>query len=83
MMLELRKKGYIIYIFETNRKEFKDYAALYKVKSYPTFIVYDNAKEVARTEGRTTEEWFLKRLKTKDQQAKEEEDQSDSPYNGF
>lgn len=83
MLLEMRKEGYIIYIFETNRKEFEDYAALYKVRSYPTFIVYDDAKEVDRTSGRTSKEWFLKRLKTKEAQEKEDKDTTDSPYDGL
>jgi thiol-disulfide isomerase/thioredoxin len=84
MMKELREKGYIVYIFETNREEFKDYAALYKVGSYPTFIVYDKAKEVDRTTGKTTEEWFKKRLKTrKEQEADVKPEPSDTPYDGL
>jgi thioredoxin 1 len=83
MLLEMRKEGYIIYIFETNRREFKDYAALYNVRSYPTFIVYDNAKEVDRTAGRTNKDWFLKRLKKKKDQEEEVEKPDDKPYDGL
>lgn len=67
-LLELRKKGYIVYIFETNRPEFKNYAALYKATAYPTFIVFDGGKEVDRTVGKTEEKWFTDRLVVKDNQ---------------
>lgn len=82
-LLKLREDGYIIYIFETNREEFQDYAALYNVKAYPTFIVYDGGKEVDRKVGKTDEEWFKKRLKTRGEQKEVPEPPVDDPYKNF
>lgn len=77
MVEELRSEGYIVYVFETNREEFEDFAALYDVTRYPTLIVYDEGKEVDRAEGLVTKGWFTKRLKTKDEQ---KETKPKNPY---
>lgn len=80
MLLELRKEGYIIYIFETNRPEFEDFAALYNVRAYPTTIIYDNAEEVKRHIGKVEKEWLEKNLKTRKEQKAEPVKPDTNPY---
>ena len=83
MMLELRKKGYIVYIFNTDRDEFKDYGALYNVRARPTFIFYDKGKEVHRFVGKVdSDKVFTDRLKTREDQKEPDTEDSD-PYNGI
>jgi thiol-disulfide isomerase/thioredoxin len=83
-MLDLREQGYIIYIFDTTQTEFEDYAALYAIDAYPTFIVYDKGKEVRRSEGLTNKTWFKKHLKLKKDQKDEEPDvEPSNPYDGL
>lgn len=81
-MKKLREKGYIIYIFDTTKKEFEDYAALYAINAYPTFIVYDKGKEVRRSVGVTNKSWFKKHLKLKKNQ-KDEKKEPNNPYDGL
>jgi len=84
LMKKLRKEGYIIYIFDTTKSDFRDYAALYKVRAYPTFIVYDNKKEVKRSVGMTSEKWFKENLKTlKEQNEKPSPTPDKDPYDGI
>lgn len=78
-MADLRKQGYIIYIFDTTKEEFKNYAALYAVNAYPTFIIYDKGKEVRRSGGITNKSWFKKHLKLK----KDQKDEPSNPYDGL
>ena len=72
-MEQLKKEGFIIYVFKVDKKGYEDYARLYKAKLFPTFLVYDGGKEVNRTTGSTTtEKWFRERLKKDVQPAKPE-----------
>lgn len=73
LMEQLKKEGYIIYVFKVDKKGYEDYARLYKAKLYPTFLVYDGGKEVNRTTGSTTtEKWFRDRLKKQETPEKPE-----------
>lgn len=81
-MAELRKRGYIIYVFDATQTEFENYAALYAVKAYPTFIIYDKGSEVQRSEGITNRTWFKKHLKLKKDQIDEPID-PENPYDGL
>lgn len=78
-MAELKKQGYIVYIFDTTIEEFQDYAALYNTNAYPTFIIFDKGKETDRTLGMTQEKWFKDHLKVKEEQQVE----VDNPYEGL
>ena len=81
LILSLRKEGYIIYVFDIESDEFKDYDAKFDVRAVPTFIVFDNGKEVTRTVGKTKEDWFHKNLKTR--KVQEEEELNEHPYDGL
>lgn len=83
MVQELRDAGYIVYVFEVTRPEFEDYAALYNVTKFPTFMVYDKGVEVDRTIGRTNKDWFTDRVKTKDNQVEPTPEPTPDPYDGF
>jgi thioredoxin 1 len=75
LMEQLKKEGFIIYVFKVDKKGYEDYARLYKAKLFPTFLVYDGGKEVNRTTGSTTtEKWFRERLK------KDVPKKPDNPY---
>lgn len=79
LMEQLKKEGYIIYVFKVDKKGFENMDRLYKAKMYPTFLVYDGGKEVNRTTGSTTtEKWFRDRLK-KDV----EPEKPENPYEGL
>ena len=86
LMNKLRKEGYIIYVFDTTKKEFRNYRALYNVRAYPTFLIYDNKKEVKRSVGVTKEKWFKDNLKTlkeqNDEEKKPEPKPDEDPYDG-
>ncbi len=81
-MEQLRKEGYIVYIFTLDKKEYRDLDldSKFQVGSYPTFILFDKRKEVKRVIGLTTAEWFRKNLKTKKEQDAE---QDSNPYDGI
>lgn len=68
---KLREEGYLIYIYRID--EFKNIDAQFDVNAFPTFIVFDKGKEVARTVGITDKEWFKTNLKTADEQKKKPE----------
>jgi thioredoxin 1 len=76
ILTEMRKQGYIVYFYDIEK--FEDIDAKYDVESVPTFIVFDNGKEVARNVGTVDKEWFLNNLKKRDDQEVEEE--SDNLY---
>lgn len=63
LIRELRQQGYIIYIFETDRPEFANYADLYAAKAFPTFVVFDKGHEIDRTMGVTNKQWFTNHFK--------------------
>ena len=78
-MQQLRDEGYIVYIFDITKPGYEDYAALYNVKAFPTFIIYEDGKEIHRRPGATDQKWFRERLKTKQQQ----EEKPSNPYEGL
>ena len=65
IMEELKKEGYIVYIFDVTKAEYRGYAKSYKVNFFPTFIIFDRGKIVNRTIGTTNKTWFQTNLKTK------------------
>ena len=68
-MKELVKAGYIVYVFDVTKPEFKDFDKKYpSIKAYPTFLVIENGKVTHRTIGGTKHVWFTKRLKTNAEQ---------------
>lgn len=82
IMEELRKEGYIVYVFDITKKDFENFPALYNVHAFPTFIIFENGAEVTRKIGRTEKEWFTERLKTKAEQPDEPEKNTDI-YDGL
>lgn len=77
---ELRKDGYKVFYYDVDK--FPDLDARFDVDAYPTFIVYDKGKEVARSTGIVPKDWFTNRLRTiKDQENEPEpEPEPDNPY---
>lgn len=65
---ELRKEGYIFYVFDIDSKVFKNFDAKFDVRRVPTFIIYNEGKEIKRTIGTTKADWFRKQLKTREEQ---------------
>jgi thiol-disulfide isomerase/thioredoxin len=82
---KLRKQGYIVYVFDITKEEFKTFAARdkYNASRLPTFIVYDKGKQTHRTIGTTKHEWFTSHLKTFSEQKASEKPVSPpvNPYN--
>jgi thiol-disulfide isomerase/thioredoxin len=76
---KLQKDGYIIYIFETTEDKYKNFDEEYKVKMYPTFIIYEDGQEVYRRTGPAPQDWFKERLKLKEDQ--EDQDEPIEPDN--
>jgi len=70
MILDLRGEKYIMYVFDVTKEEFKNYDAKFDVKTLPTYIVFENGREVTRTTGKTDIEWFRKNLKKIEDQEK-------------
>lgn len=76
---ELRDEGYLIYIYvvDTNFPGLED---KFDVEAFPTFIVFENGKEVKRKVGATPASWFRRNLKTKAKQLEDlADDQTTNP----
>lgn len=84
VMNQLRKEGYIIYIYTLDVAEFRemDLDAKYNIDVFPTFIVFENGKEVVRTVGVNDAEWFRKNLKTRNEQDAQPTHKP-NPYDGI
>lgn len=65
---ELRKEGYIFFVFDIENDDYKHFDAKFKASSVPTFIIFNKGSEVVRTVGITKKKWFRDQLKTRDKQ---------------
>jgi thioredoxin-related protein len=70
VLKELRKEGYIVYIYTLDTDEFEDLDldVKFQIAAYPTFIFFDKGKETNRSIGKTTKDRITRYLvKEKDQ----------------
>lgn len=81
IMKQLRKDGYIVYVYTLDTQEFKhlDLGSKFQIRAYPTFLFFDNGIEVKRSVGGSSIQFFRKNLKTKTEQDAE----TDDPYDGI
>lgn len=81
---ELRKEGYVIYVFVCDDEKFKDLDldAKFDIKMFPTFVEFDKGQEVKRKVGVTNKQWFRDNLQTRDEQEAEVEE-PENPYDGL
>jgi len=73
LMKSLKADGYLVYVFDVDEPQNKDFPKKYKARAYPQFLIYENGKEKHRTAGATEEKWFVKRLVKQD----------NNPYDGI
>lgn len=84
VMKQLREDGYIVYMYTLDVAEFRDedLDAKYNIDVFPTFVIFEDGKEVVRTVGVNDAEWFRTNLKTREQQEAQPEIKP-NPYDGI
>ncbi len=85
ILKELRKEGYIVYIYTLDTDDFKDLNldSKFQISAYPTFVVFDKGKETARGVGKMGKDQFYDWLIPEDEQEKPTPDTDSDVYDNL
>lgn len=85
ILKELRKEGYIVYIYTLNTEEFEDLNldSKFQVRAYPTFVFFDKGKETHRMLGKQDIDKFYPHLVKESEQEKQKPKPDSDVYDGL